>query len=112
MIDSDSTEHLYDPKRVGNEKANLDLPRNIVVLVWDDDGVFLSFKHPLQQELGRSAVVVMPILMVQPLFGLWMLYQAIRHEAKPLWYVLLAASVPFACVWYYVERYRPRKLGA
>jgi hypothetical protein len=73
---------------------------------------FYPFKHPLQQELGRSAVVVMPILMVQPLFGIWMLYQAIRHETKPLWYVLLAASVPFAYVWYYVERYRPRKFSA
>ena len=44
---------------------------------------FYPFKHPLQQELGRSAVVVMPVLMVQPLFGIWMLYQAIRHETKP-----------------------------
>ena len=73
--------------------------------------VFYPFKHPLQQELGRSAVVIMPILMVQPLFGLWMLYQAVRYEAKPLCYVLLVACVPFAYVWYYVERYRPRKLG-
>jgi len=72
--------------------------------------LFYPFKHPLLQELGRSAVVVMPILMVQPFLGSWMVYQAIRHEAKPLWYVLLAASVPFAYVWYYVERYRPRKL--
>jgi len=73
---------------------------------------FYPFKHPLQQELGRSAVVVVPILTLQPFFGLWMLYQAIRHETKPLWYVLLAASVPFAYVWYYFERYRPRKFGA
>lgn len=72
---------------------------------------FYPFKHPFQQELGRSAVVIMPILMVQPLFGLWMLYQAIRYEAKPLWYALLVACVPFAYVWYFVERYRPRKLG-
>jgi hypothetical protein len=73
---------------------------------------FYPFKHPLREELGRSAVLVVPILLVQPFFGLWMLYQAIRHETKPLWYVLLAASVPFAYVWYYVERYRPRKLTA
>jgi hypothetical protein len=41
-----------------------------------------------------------------------MLYQAIRYEAKPLRYVLLVAFVPFSCVWYYVERYRPRKLSS
>ena len=73
---------------------------------------FYPFKHPLQQELGRSAVVVEPILALQPFFGIWMLYQAIRYEAKPLRYVLLVAFVPLSCVWYYVERYRPRKLSS
>ena len=73
---------------------------------------FYPFKHPLQQELGRSAVVVVPIFSLQPFFGFWMLYQAIRYEAKPLWYVLLAAFVPFASIWYYFERYRPRKRSA
>jgi hypothetical protein len=62
---------------------------------------FYPFKHPLQQELGRSAVVVEPILALQPFFAIWMLYQAIRYEAKPQRYVLLAAFVPFSCVWYY-----------
>ena len=92
-------------------------------LVWICLGVFSSsfvlmmvffypFKHPLQQELGRSAVVIEPILFLQPFLGIWMLYQAIRYEAKPLRYVLLIAFVPLAYVWYYVERYRPRKLSA
>jgi hypothetical protein len=72
---------------------------------------FYPFKHPLQQELGRSAVVVEPILALPSFFTIWMLYQAIRYEANPLRYVLLAAFVPFSCVWYYVERYRPRKLS-
>jgi hypothetical protein len=70
---------------------------------------FYPFKHPLQQELGRSAVVIEPLLVLQPFFGIWMLYQAIRYEAKPLRYAFLAAFVPFSYVWYYVERYRPRK---
>jgi len=74
--------------------------------------VFYPFKHPLVEELGRSAVVIMPILTVQLFFGLWMLYQAIRYEARPLWYVLLVACVPFSYVWYYFERYRPRKTSA
>ena len=73
---------------------------------------FYPFKHPLSQELGRSAVVIEPLLALQPIFALWMLYQAIRYEAKPLWYVVLGAFVPFSYVWYYVERYRPRKLSA
>jgi hypothetical protein len=73
---------------------------------------FYPFRHPLRQELGRSAVAIEPILMLQPVFGIWMLYQAVRYEAKPLRYVLLAAFVPFSYVWYYIERYRPRKLSA
>lgn len=73
---------------------------------------FYPFKHPLQQELGRSAVVIEPILVLQPFFGIWMFYQAIRYEAKPLRYVLLAAFVPCSYVWYYVEKYRPRRLPA
>jgi len=73
---------------------------------------FYPFKHPLYQELGRSAAVVEPFLFLQPFFGIWMLYQAVRYEAKPLRYVLLGAFVPFSYVWYYVERYKRRKLSA
>jgi hypothetical protein len=71
---------------------------------------FPPFKHPLHQELGRAAVVVEPILMLQPLCALWMVYQAVRHEAKPFFYIFLAGFVPFAFVWYYFERFRPRKM--
>jgi hypothetical protein len=70
---------------------------------------FYPFKHPLLQELGRSAVVVEPILMLQPFLGLWMLYQVLRYEAEPTRYVLLVACVPFSYVWYHFERYKPRK---
>ena len=70
---------------------------------------FYPFKHPFMEEIGRAAVVIMPILFLQPICGMWMLYQAIRHEAKLLPYVFLVAFVPFSYVWYYIERVRPRK---
>src|SRR5215472_14429632 len=69
---------------------------------------FYPFRHPLLQELGGTAVVIVPILVLQPFLGAWMLYQAVRYEAKPVPYFFLAAFVPFCYVWYYVERYRPR----
>jgi hypothetical protein len=70
---------------------------------------FYPFKHPLHQELGRTAVFVEPVMAIQPFCALWMVYQARRHESNPLYYLLLAAFVPFAFVWYYFERFRPRK---
>jgi len=69
---------------------------------------FSPFKHPLIDELGRAAIVVMPLVLLQPFCGLWMVYQAIRYEAKPLPYLFLVACVPFSYVWYYIERARPR----
>ena len=72
--------------------------------------VFLyPFTHPFLEELGRAAVVIMPILVLQPFGGIWMLYQAIRYEAKPLPYLFLIAFVPFSYIWYYIEKVKPRK---
>jgi hypothetical protein len=45
-------------------------------------------------------------------FGtLWMIYQAVRYEVRPFRFVLLA-FVPFAFVWYYVERYAKRRAAS
>jgi len=71
---------------------------------------FYPFKHPLLEELGASAYVVMPFLSIQPFCGFWMLYQVIRYEPRLLPYVLIALFIPFAWVWYYLERVRPRSL--
>jgi len=71
---------------------------------------FYPFKHPLREELGSASVVIEPILMFHPFGVLWMIYQTIRYEAKPLPYVFLALFVPFAWVWYYFERVRLRKV--
>lgn len=69
---------------------------------------FYPFNHPFNQELGSASVVILPLLALQSLFGLWMLYQVIRYEANRLPFIFLAAFVPFSCIWYYVERVRPR----
>jgi len=70
---------------------------------------FYPFKHPFIVEIGRAAPVIMPLLFLQPVCGLWMLYQTIRYEPKPLPYVFLVAFVPFSYVWYYIEKVKPRK---
>jgi len=69
------------------------------------------FKLPLYEELGFARYVVEPIIIISPFCAMWMAYQAIRHEPKPLPYVVLAMFVPFAFVWYYIERVRPRSLS-
>jgi hypothetical protein len=66
-------------------------------------------KHPFLQEVRRITVALEPILVLVSFCAFWMFYQAVRYEAKPLLYVLLSCFVPFAFVWYYVERYKPRK---
>ena len=66
-------------------------------------------KHPLLGELRSASLVIWPFLAVQPICGLWMLYQAVRYEPQPVPYILLAAFVPFSYIWYYSERVRPRE---
>jgi hypothetical protein len=67
---------------------------------------FYPFKHPLYEELGQARYVVEPMLFLQPFCALWMLFRVIRHEEKPFPYIILALFVPFASVWYYLERVR------
>ena len=73
---------------------------------------FYPFNLPFYEQLGVARYIVEPILLSAPFCAIWMAYRAIRHEAKPLAYVLLACFVPFAFVWYYVERVRPGKSGS
>ena len=69
---------------------------------------FHPFRRPLLDELGAARYVARPFFLVQPFGSLWMVYQAVRYEPKPLQYVVLACF-PFAFIWYYFERVRPRK---
>ncbi|MCU1310604.1 MAG: hypothetical protein JWO20_1729 [Candidatus Angelobacter sp.] len=46
---------------------------------------------------------------VSPVGSFWMMYMAIRFEKHPF-SMLLMAFVPYAFVWYYLERVRPGKL--
>jgi hypothetical protein len=70
---------------------------------------FYPFSRPFYDEIGTARYAVEPILTLIPFGAMWMLYQAIRYEPKPLLYVLLALFVPFACVWYYIEKARTRQ---
>ena len=61
--------------------------------------------------IPRNPVVVFLVVLVYavgPIGAFWMLYMSIRHEKHPLPMVLLA-FVPYAFLWYYVERVRTGK---
>jgi len=59
-------------------------------------------KNPFLEDL---AVV---FFMAPSVGAFWMLFMVIRNERKPLPLVLLA-FIPYAFLWYYFERVRPRK---
>src|SRR5690348_4364062 len=60
-------------------------------------------------DLTKAVYFVEAMFMLQLACALWMVYQVLRYESKPLPYVLLALFVPFAAVWYYLERIRAGK---
>jgi len=58
-------------------------------------------------------LLVLPLALVfcaAPIGGFWMLYMVIRHERRPLPYILLA-FIPFFFLGYYFERIRGKRLG-
>lgn len=73
--------------------------------------VSVNIKTPLGEIFNSSSAL-------DPLFSLvkfvdwigclWMLYQAVRYEIRPLRFVLLA-PLPFSWIWYYWERFLRRK---
>jgi hypothetical protein len=72
--------------------------------------VFVPYVHDLAEPaLSRLATVAWPVFILIPLGGFWMLYQSVRYENKPLFCCVLALFVPFAWIWYYFERARPRR---
>ncbi len=52
--------------------------------------------------------LIIVIFAVPPIGAFWMLYMSIRYEKNPLGMILLA-FVPYAFLWYYFERFRPRR---
>jgi hypothetical protein len=56
-----------------------------------------------------SLTAVVAFFLCAPIGALWMLYDCSVRERPPFIYFLLAL-VPYAFVWYYFDRVRPRKL--
>ncbi len=52
---------------------------------------------------------IVPYFMAGVVGAYWMAYMSIRHEERPLFYIVFA-FIPFAFVWYYFERVRPGKV--
>lgn len=57
-----------------------------------------------------SLLILAFVFGVSPVGTFWMLYVVIRHERRPLPYVLLA-FIPYFSVGYYFERFRRNRLG-
>ena len=45
-----------------------------------------------------------------PIGSLWMLYDCAAREKPPVLYYLMALFLPYAFVWYYFDRVRPRQI--
>lgn len=48
------------------------------------------------------------VFVAPPVGTFWMMYMAIRHDARPLQIILLS-FLPYTFLWYYFERVKPRK---
>jgi|SRR5271163_1457349 len=55
----------------------------------------------------QGVIFLLVALFATPSIGtLWMTYTAVRNEAKPVPFVVLAFFIPFSFLWYYFERHR------
>jgi len=84
------------------------LPALICLLIY----IFLDvFDGTLLRNLGWNFGLEPPFPLlssVNSVAMLWMIYQAVRYEIRPLRFILLA-FLPFSSVWYYYERYTRRE---
>jgi hypothetical protein len=93
----------------------LDEPVKSFSLVWALGGAylllcFLGLSLP-GLSFGATALltgVVGLATLVANIGALWMLYQSIRYEIRPLLFCVLSI-IPFSFVWYYYERYTKRQ---
>jgi hypothetical protein len=93
----------------------LDEPVKSYSLLWGLGGAYLilcfvGLSLP-GLSFGATALltgVVGLATLVANIGALWMLYQSIRYEIRPLLFCVLAL-IPFSFVWYYYERHSKRK---
>lgn len=83
-------------------------------LVWIIGAAYLllSIMSVFFPELARHSTSPLGVLLgfatlASNIGFLWMLYQSARYELRPFSFVLLS-FIPFAFVWYYLERYKKR----
>jgi len=70
----------------------------------------LAFWWLVVSDANPLAVLVYAVVVaVGTLGAFWMMYMSVRYERHPWSMILLAAFVPFSCLWYYFERVRPLK---
>lgn len=93
----------------------LDEPVKSYSLIWALGGAylllcFLGLSLP-GLSFGATAVLTAVVglaTLLANIGALWMLYQSIRYELRPLLFCVLSI-IPFSFVWYYYERYTKRQ---
>ena len=71
--------------------------------------ILISQWRHIPEPLDVFFTTVAAIVMFLSNFGtLWMIYQALRYEVRPLRFVILS-FLPLSFIWYYHERYKRRR---
>jgi hypothetical protein len=71
--------------------------------------IFIPQWRHIPEPLDVFFTTVAAIVMFISNFGtLWMIYQAVRYEVRPLRFVILS-FLPLSFIWYYHERYKRRR---
>jgi uncharacterized membrane protein (UPF0136 family) len=71
-------------------------------------GIVLSVRQGLWEPSTAAGVALAIFFGVHPIGAAWMLYQVVRYERKPF-PLILVVLVPYAFVWYYLERVKTGK---
>lgn len=74
-------------------------------------GALLLTRAPAPESHPAILFLLVILFGIAPLGAFWMMYMSIRYEKNPFPMLLLAFLIPFAFLWYYMERVRPGKVG-
>ena len=70
--------------------------------------LLLFFPKLDMQDDPITSRLTIALFFISPAGNIWMIYDCLSHDGRWTRKIWLAFLVPFAFVWYYVERYRPR----
>jgi hypothetical protein len=92
--------------------AWVDTPPESYLLAWLLPLLYLAMAVTLESLVGRSISDGLAgfVKLIDTIGTIWMVYQAIRFEIRPVSYCIIALF-PLTFIWYYIERYSQRRGG-